>query len=413
MNKKIWLFHHYADPPIGTWLGSHEQYSHLLKLGNEITIFCSNYNHYSHQNLVEIKNNYYKIEYFEGIRYVIIKTFPYRNNGISRLLNMISYAINCIISVKKIKDEPDVIIATTPHPFSLLSGLILSKKMKKYFVIELHDLWTEYIYDFSKNIFIRIFAHILRQLDSYIYKKADYIFYLWQNMNKYLISLNCDKNKLKWTPLGVENIIEVGTNDTRCKKFIVTCTARFGPASNIIEILKVAKLLSKLEEGENIEFILAGGGPHKNNLEEYCRVNKLKNVKFPGMIKKSEIPNLLEGSSVLIATLPDVRHYNIYGTIPTKVIDYLASGKPTIFVSKIKNNIVDISGGGFSIYPGEIEKMAEKILFLKNLPYDEYCHFGRSGTTYIKNNHFLPRLTKKIDDDLNQLFYTVKGNTSL
>ena len=62
MKKKIWLFHHYADPPIGKWLGSYEQYSHLSKLGNEITIFCSNYNHYSHQNLVEITDNYYKIE---------------------------------------------------------------------------------------------------------------------------------------------------------------------------------------------------------------------------------------------------------------------------------------------------------------------------------------------------------------
>ena len=69
---------------------------------------------------------------------------------------------------------------------------------------------------------------------------------------------------------------------------------------------------------------------------------------------------------------------------------------------------MDISRGGFSIFPGEINKMVEKILYLKNLPYDEYRHFGKSGTDYIKNNHYLSKLAKKIDFDLNQLSYMMK-----
>ena len=91
MGTNIWLFHHYADPPGGTWLGSHEQYRHLLKFGNKITIFSSNYNHYSHDNLVLLNAKSHKIKNFEGIRYVIVKTHPYKNNGYHRLLNMISY----------------------------------------------------------------------------------------------------------------------------------------------------------------------------------------------------------------------------------------------------------------------------------------------------------------------------------
>ena len=183
----------------------------------------------------------------------------------------------------------------------------------------------------------------------------------------------------------------------------MTCTARFGPASNLIEILQSAKIISDLNE-LNIEFIMAGGGPEKKNLEDYCQTNKLKNVKFPGMIKKGEIPQLLSESDVLIATLPNLRHYNIYGTIPTKVIDYLASGKPTIFISGIENNVVDLSKGGFSILPGEIDKIVEKILYLKNISFNKYLQYGKNSVQYVKNNHYLPQLAQNMDNNLNKFF---------
>ena len=82
-------------------------------------------------------------------------------------------------------------------------------------------------------------------------------------MDKYLLAFGCNQNKLKWIPFVVDNFIKPQMIDNRKKKFIVTCTARFGPASNLIEILKSAKIICNLNK-RNIEFIIAGGKPGSN-----------------------------------------------------------------------------------------------------------------------------------------------------
>jgi glycosyltransferase involved in cell wall biosynthesis len=398
----IFIFHHYSDLPGGTWTGTYELYRELIPLGNTVTIFSSNFNHYSLQNQYAIDDDMYKIIQYENIRNVFIKTVPYKNNGLGRLLNMISYAINTLRVVRKLKETPDVVIATTPHPFSVLAGYIYSRLNNTLFVVELHDLWTEYIYDNSKSIGSRVISRMLKHVDSIFYKSADLIFYLWTAMDKYLMGYGLNKDKLIWTPLGVSKIVTDEVQQPPKNHLVVTCTARFGPASNVVEILHAGKILMD-QNVHKFQFIMAGDGQERQSMEDYVKISKMNNVSFLGMLARDKIPKLLHESDVLIATLPNVRHYNEYGTIPTKLIDYLAAGKPTIFVTGIKDNLLERAGAGYTVAPGDVEGLANTLLKIEALSNTERINMGRKGLDYIRENHFLPSIAKKIDSNLRRV----------
>ena len=66
----------------------------------------------------------------DNIPYVFIKTPNYRDNGKKRIINMITFYRNLYPTAKKHAKEngkPDVIIATSVNPLTLVAGIKIAK----------------------------------------------------------------------------------------------------------------------------------------------------------------------------------------------------------------------------------------------------------------------------------------------
>jgi len=91
--KKIWIFNHYAitpDLPGGT---RHFDFAkELIKRGYDVTIFASSFIHGIYENKKLKNGENWKIENYEGVNFVWIRTFPYNKNNWRRVLNMLSYS---------------------------------------------------------------------------------------------------------------------------------------------------------------------------------------------------------------------------------------------------------------------------------------------------------------------------------
>ncbi len=399
MGKNIWILHHYADPPDGHWTGTYDLYKFLVQKGHQVTVFSSSFSHYAREDNRLQPNESYKEQYFNSMRFVFIKSAPYFRNDWRRVLNMLTYSFRVFRVGCSKRELPDIIVGSTPHPFCALAALLLARRKKARFFLELHDLWLEYLVDTGTLSRRNPIAMGLKWLDGFLYKEAEKILILWPRMDKYLEQFGVSAEKIVWVPLGIDfdNLEKVDNRPRNCgETFVVMCTARFGPASNIYEILQAASILQN--NGQNqIRFVLIGTGPEEEGLRQHACKYGLKNVEFRGLVPKREIRRHIAEADVCVGGLPDVPSYRKYGTIPTKLLDYMTSNRPTIFIRSSENSIVEKACAGLAVPPGNPQALAQAIIKLALMTPQERIRMGENGLKYIKENHNLETLAERLE----------------
>lgn len=395
--KNIWILHHYADPPDGHWTGTFDLYKFLARKGHRITILSSSFSHYSREDPRLEAGEKYREQTHDEIRFIFVRTAPYVRNDWRRALNMLSYAWRSYAWGIRQGERPDIIVTATPHPFGAYAALRLARRFRVPLLLELHDLWLDYLLDTKMMTPMNPAYRFVRWLETSCYRYARRILMLWPQMDLYLAHYGVPKEKIVWTPLGVdfETLEPIPPRSrTNGQPFVAICTGSFGPASNVWEIVESAKILKSQEQ---IRFVLVGGGSEKEKLVQFVKENRLTNVEFRGIVPKERIRSCLGEADVCIAGLPDIPNYRKYGTIPTKLIDYLTSNRPTLFITSIKDNLVERAGAGMTVPPNSPALLAEAILKLSRMSDEERARMGRSGIAYMKENHDLKKLADRVE----------------
>ena len=107
-------------------------------------------------------------------------------------------------------------------------------------------------------------------------------------------------------------------------------------------------------------------------------------VQLKGLIKFSRVPIILQSSDLLVSSQPN--SFRAKGGFPTKLGEYLLSGKPVLFtdVGEISEYLID-GVNGFLVPADSPSLYAEKILFIKN-NINSSKLIGENGRNYILNN---------------------------
>src|ERR1700730_16832340 len=129
-SRTIWILNQYAGTASSPSTRHYDLGRELVKKGHRVTIFAAGF-HY--QKLVEerlARGETWKAEDHDGVRFVWIRTFPYKKNEWRRIVNMISYSIRVVLIGRKLDENPDAIIGSSVHPLAVLSAYVLSL-MKK------------------------------------------------------------------------------------------------------------------------------------------------------------------------------------------------------------------------------------------------------------------------------------------
>jgi glycosyltransferase involved in cell wall biosynthesis len=397
--KKIWFINHYAIPPNET--GSTRTYMFANELNKnkfEVEIFASDFNHYNHKKILNKKDEY------NGIGYNWIRTNKYKGNGLMRIINILLFTIKVFFSGLLTKDKPDVIIASSPHPFSLMSALLLSKFKRAKFIVEIRDLWPETLINMGvidKDSFL---ALILHKIEELAYKKSDEIVTLLPGAHKYISRYNIPEKKIHYISNGV-SIEKFDNNFKKFKynirekfslrnKFIVTYTGSHGKANKLDVIIEAAKKIQNMNI-ENIHFLFIGDGAEKENLISLTQKYNLKNVTFGTSVNKKYIPDILKSSDLSIVVLKDIDLYK-YGISLNKIFDYLASGTPVVFSGNPYNDIIADANAGFSVSAEDSDAIVDSIvkMFKSNLKYRK--KLGQNGRKYLIENFEIENLGKRL-----------------
>jgi glycosyltransferase involved in cell wall biosynthesis len=387
-NKNIWIFHHYATPPTMTGLIRPYNFGkNLKKYGYNTTVFSASYLHYSNENLIK-DNQLYLIENDSEIPFVFVNTPSSANNGLNRVINMFVFYKNLFKTVKnftKNSEKPDLIIASSPHPLTMIAGLKIAKKYNIPCICEVRDFWPEVFFMGDKLKENSIIGKLLIKGEKWIYKNANAMIFLKEGDVNYITDKkwdieqggDIDIKKCHYINNGVDlesfnNQLEdevLHDNDLNNGKFNIVYAGAIRPVNNVGNLLDAAKLL---ESYDNIQFLIYGDGNELEYLRSRVKNEKIKNVKLKGYVEKKYMPYVLSRSSVNILNYSQSKYNWSRGNSSNKLFEYMASGKPIISTVKMGYCPLEKFECGLSLESDTPEELANAVMEIYKMPHDSY-----------------------------------------
>lgn len=375
MKKNIWIWNHYATNTFKDKAGRHYWFAeNLIKKGYNPTIFCASTIHNSNE-IIDTGGDEYSINSINNIPYVFIETPNYTGNGKKRIVNMISFYRGLFKTAKVYSEsngKPDVILASSVHPLTLVAGIKIAKKFGVPCICEVRDLWPESIVAYGSIKRNSVIAKILYLGEKWIYKNADSVIMTWEGGKQYIIDQEWDKhidlNKINHISNGViidsfdKNsqdyvTIESDLDDKNYKNLVYAGSIR--KVNNLGLLLDSAKMIQKNDE--EIRFLIYGSGDEKEMLEKRCTDEGINNVIFKGRVEKKMVPSILKKSYANILHNSSTS-LDKYGQSQNKFFEYLAAGRCVIQTYTTGYSILEKYNCGISASDQTPEEVAKIIL---------------------------------------------------
>lgn len=294
--------------------------------------------------------------------------------------------------VKKYSSAKMYLILRDIHP------QCMNRKIVPQEILDRTDVYDECKKPYSVNFFVEKFLHYKAQK---LYKISDFIGCMSPKNQSYFktIAPYVDESRILLLPnwYRENTTIEKADNGILDKyhldgKFIAIFGGTIGPAQAVWNIASLAK--HNLDK-KDVVFLVVGRGWKKATLEKMAKDDGLTNMIFMEYMPREDYETLLRKADVGLVSIDE--KYPV-PTCPSKVIGYMALGKPVVAMFNDGNDYgefyIDKSGCGLWSVGLNNEKMFANFDWLYNHP-EERKAMGEAGYNYFKEH-----LTAKAVSDL-------------
>ena len=359
MKQNVWILNHYAGNMIFDKGGRHYWFAKYLKReGYSPVVFVANSKHGIPEKWVASDSLWTEEKSSEiDTPFVFVKSRLYSGNGKDRILNMFSFFKNvkkAVLEYAEKNGKPDIILASSVHPLTMVAGIQLAKKLGVKCICEVRDLWPEAIVAYSKRITKNSLpARIMYAGEKWIYKKAAAVIFTQEGGPDYVCEHGWDKKhggpidnaKLFHINNGVdleafdENLINFPYSDVDLDNpdlFKVVYCGAIRRINNLGIILDAAKLITK----PKVKFVIFGSGDELETLKKRVVDERISNVVFKGRVNKQFIPSIDSKANL------NVVHWEMnpllrVGESYNKSFEYFAAGKPVFYTIRPGYSIVE------------------------------------------------------------------------
>lgn len=421
---KIWLMNHYASNMYRDRAGRHYWFAdQLKKRGYDVTVFCAN-TYLNGEYAVELGREKYAIKELDDIPYVFVKTITSQGNGIDRVKNMGFFYKNLFPSTKayaKKTGKPDVIVASSVHPLTMVAGIKIAKKMHIPCICEIRDLWPEAIFQFGKAKENSLLGKILISGEHWIYKKANALIFTKEGDTDYLKERGWITSQGGDIDLAKCNYINNGVDIDACEersrsmqvedpdlsdenKFNITYVGTIRPVNNVGNLLDAAKLIKEKDGYDDIQFLIFGDGNELPKLQERVENEKLESVKLKGYVNRQYVPYILSKSSINMLNYSQGQYNWTRGNSSNKLFEYMASGKPIISTVHMGYSIIRKYNCGVELDEDTPEALAKEIMRFHDMDADARDEIGQNAKNGAKDFDFSV-LTDKLMNVIESVVY--------
>lgn len=264
---------------------------------------------------------------------IYIKEPGYKKNVcLKRFYSHFIFGRNVKKYLEEAKEKPDIVYCAVPSLTAAYYCAKFCKKNKIKYIIDIQDLWPEaFKMIFNPKYFSKIIYYPFEKVANYIYSSADIIIGVSETYTKIALEISEKTKKNVVVYLGTDlsefDILKRRENNFKKEKnkFLITYLGTLGHSYDIKLVIDAIKLLEKKYNIKNIQFLILGDGPLKEEFEKYSEIKKVDAI-FLGRLKYEEIPSLLLKSDLVVNPIKS----NSAASIINKVGDYAAAGKAVI-----------------------------------------------------------------------------------
>jgi glycosyltransferase involved in cell wall biosynthesis len=404
---RVWILNHYAALPDASAGTRHFDLAvRMRERGIATTIFASGFSHFTQRNEKTRGLVLRRSEVVDGVRFVWLRTVPYRTNGALRVLNMLSY-FGAVLVAQFGEPRPDVVVGSSVHPLAALAGRLIAWRHHVPFVFEIRDLWPQTLIEMGAISEAGVAARAMRRIERLLVRDADAVISLIPGLNDYLRSRGLKPRRLVYIPNGASPAVgrtsqippdlDVALGRWRNEGSVIFAYVGAHGAANGLETVLEAACLLRTRGRADCKVLLVGGGPEKPRLVSMARDLELDNVLLVAPVPKQVVPELLGRVDVGLFHLRPNGVFR-YGISSNKLFDYMAGALPIISASATSYDPVALADAGVSIEPDDGHGLAEAMMSMASATPAERAAMGGRGMTYLAREHDLDSLAGRFAD---------------
>jgi glycosyltransferase involved in cell wall biosynthesis len=299
------------------------------------------------------------------IKVTRVPLFKYEGGGKwNYIRHYMSFMLGAIKASFSHRRAFDIVWASSPPLFTGIAGYFIAKIKRAAFCLDIRDIWPESAVvagQISDKGFLFKSAKVVEKA---LYRLADKTTCVARPMANYIKSIS--KRQL---PVVIYNAIPqsyLGKEPKHSRKdnerVEILYIGNMGYCQNLGLVIKAAELLKNKNENR-VKFKLTGNGIEKEFLENEIKRLELDNIEITGIVPKKQAIELIKNSDALMLHLKDDGTMN--KTIPSKVFDYMAAGKPVLYGLKGEAaEILKTCGGNLYYNPASYEQLASQAVQL-------------------------------------------------
>lgn len=372
-----------------------------IEQGAELTVITGMPNRPQGRIYPEYRGRWFMEEWVEGIR--VLRSWLYADPrpGFGRtLLNNATFMLTAGLHGLLRAGNPDVVIASEPPFLPHVSGAMVAALRGRPLVLEVRDMWPDYLVDMGALKPGGLATRGLFALERALLGRAAGTVVVTEAFRRRIIGKGVPAESVHVIPNGVDPALYYPCREPpplqelerRNGEIIVGYLGNFGVSQGLEVVLEAARRLQ--ETGSRVRFVLAGDGPQRNKLQATRDSAGLSNVSLHGAIAKPATRafyNACDLCLVPLAPFPVLAE-----TVPSKLFEILACGRPVIAgLAGEGQGIVEASGAGLAVAPGNAEELASGIAQLAAAPPDRRAAMGEAGRHFVLANYARDRLADR------------------
>ncbi|MGH1352204.1 MAG: glycosyltransferase family 4 protein [Methyloligellaceae bacterium] len=312
-------------------------------------------------------------EVINGVKVHRIRSTGFgRGRLLGRVFDYLSFYFFMICKLWELARKGDIIVAKTDPPLLsiVVSPVAWIKRCRQ--VNWLQDIFPEVAQKLRVGGYMmRWVYYLLRILRNHSLRRADINIVLGQRMQDYLVSEGIPQDRCyvipNWAdgrdifPLDHHNNPlrqEWGLSD----KFVIGYSGNFGRAHDFSTILSSAEKLARMNEGQDVVFLLIGAGAQLEHVQSVIDKRGLSNIRLQPYQPRQMLAQSLSVPDIHLVSLNNELEGFI---VPSKFYGIAAAGRMTLFIGAQSGEIPSIIRKheiGLTVSEGDAGRLVFEIL---------------------------------------------------
>lgn len=315
-------------------------------------------------------------------------------HGFARtLINNTTFMVTSTLHMLARARPLDVLIASSPPFFPHLSGDIVRRLYRLPLVLEVRDLWPDYLIGMGTLRPGSLAARSLLGLERRLLGHADAVTVVTESFRARMRNKGVAEDRIEVLPNGVDTAFyyrETGlappipTLERTNGELLVGYLGNMGAGQGLEMVLHAADRLR--DAAPHVRFVLVGDGPATARLQELADSLELPTLTLHPPIRKEQTRAFYNACDLVLVPLAPVPIFQ--ETIPSKLFEILACERPVLVSAAGEaQRLVENSGGGWAVAPGDPEALATGILEALGTPAEVRDQMGRAGRCFVQQHY--------------------------